>query len=207
MLTGLVAAMSYFPRTWEPAMSFRFPVCFRFLAIPAVFLVMSGCSYADDPATVKQLQETVAKLEKKIADLEAKVVALEKQGKPSNTEEEYVKQKGAAILDAMLAGDGTVVRGSISVKLLKGIDSFWEVGSLNHNAAVDKWIGNANPKKQYKSHHIDKVVFSPAKDEVVLSGTVHGKNPADQAVDSTFTMTLVKEKDKYLLDAFAIKEK
>src|SRR6516165_1799817 len=109
---------------------FRWPVvCGAF-----VMLAFVSAARADDPATVKQLQDTVAKLEKKIADLEAKVAALEKLAKaepgtkPDKNEEEYLKQKAGAILDSLLAGDPSGVRGLMTMKLLKGINSFWTVG-------------------------------------------------------------------------------
>jgi hypothetical protein len=185
-------------------MLLRFPRSFTCLAVLAVFCVISGCAPADDHATV-------ANHEKKIADLEARVAALEKQPKldpkPLSNEEEYGKQKGGAFLDALLIGDAAAVRGAITVKLLKAINFNWEIDSFQHNVAVDDWVHKSNPMKQFKSYTIDKVVVSPAKDEIVLSGSVAGKNQAGQAVNGTFAMTLVKEKDKYLLDAFAIKEK
>jgi hypothetical protein len=191
-------------------MAARIPLCLRILIGVAVGAELLGTARADDPATVKQLQDTVTKLEKKIADLEAKVGALEKQAKvdpgakPDKVDDEYVKQKAGAMLDALLAGDAAGVRGAMTVKLLKGINTFWQVGSLNHNAAVDEWIANWNPKMQYKSYFIEKWGFSPSKEEVVLSGSITGKDPALKA---TFTMTLVKEKDKYMLEACSLKEK
>jgi hypothetical protein len=192
-------------------MRFRSLSCHCLVGALAIVVTVADTCRADDPATVKQLQETVTKLEKKIADLEAKVAALEKQAKadpgakPDKNDEEYVKQKAGAVLDALLAGDASGVRGLMTQKLLKGINSFWTIGSLNHNSAVDEWISDWNPKKQYKSHTIDKVAFSPAKDEVVIQGSLTAGK--DYGAKGTFTMTLVKEKDKYMLDACSQKAK
>src|SRR5437868_11309967 len=135
----------------------RIPMTVRVFAGLAVILAMAGSARCDDPATVKQLQDNMTKLEKKIADLEAKVAALEKQAKSEpakagKDEEEYAKAIGGALLDGLLASDVSAVKGKMTQNLLKGIDSFWEVGSLNHDSKVKDWVGKWNADHKYKGY-------------------------------------------------------
>jgi hypothetical protein len=115
----------------------------------------------------------------------------------ADKEEEYVKQKASAVLDALLVGDAPGVQGAMTVTLQKRINP------TDNGVSLNNWVVQWNSRKLYKSYTIDKVAFSPSKDEVVLSGTLTGK---DEAVKGKFSMTLVKEKDKYLFDACTVKE-
>jgi hypothetical protein len=194
----------------EAAMSVRIPLCFRVL-IGLAFVAVVGTVRADDPATVKQLQDTVATLQKQIAVLEAKVAALEKQAKDPATksnkvDEEYVKTMAGALLDSLLAGDSAGLRNKFTKKMEIGIENLFKEGRL-HDDEVDKWVMNWNQKMQYKTNMIDKVVVSPDKDEIIVTGTFMGKEAADKA---TFTLTLVRDKtnvNKWLVDAVAVKAK
>jgi hypothetical protein len=176
-----------------------------------VMLAFVSPARADDPATVKQLQETVTKLEKKIADLEAKVAALEKlakadaTAKPDKNDEEYVKTMAGALLDSLLAGDAPGLRNKMTENMERGIDNFWKDPRL-HQDEIAAWVKNWNAVKKYQSHMIDKVVFSPNKDEIVVTGTLTGKGDPSLP-KSEFTMTLVKTDKKLLLDAIAAKPK
>jgi hypothetical protein len=188
-------------------MSVRIPLCVRILIGLAVVAAI-GTVRADDPATVKQLQDTVAKLEKKIADLEAKVAALEKLAKaePGKNDDAYIKTQAGATLDSLLAGDAAGMRNKFTQKMELGIDNLFKEGFV-HNQKVDEWVTNWNANMKYKTHVIDKVVFSPNKEEIVITGTFSGKEPADKA---SFTLTLVKDKanaNKFLVDAIAVKAK
>jgi len=118
------------------------------------------------------------------------------QSKQVDKEEEYVKQKASAVLDALLVGDAPGVQGAMTVNLQKRINP------NDDRVSVNNWVLQWNSRKLYKSYTIDKVAFSPSKDEVVLSGTLTGNDGAEKG---TFSMTLLKEKDKYLFDACTVK--
>jgi hypothetical protein len=189
----------------------------RFLLSPFIACCLSvlptlGCaSRAEDPPAVKRLQEAVANLEKKLADLEAKVAALEKQGKaePSakvdKNEEEYVKAMVGAALENMLAGDVVGLHTKLSSNLLRGINGTFTPGEHFHDEEIGKWIKKWNPDLKYRAYTIDKVLYSPAKDEAVITGTLSAKQESAKA---SFTLTLVKDKDKgtkFLIDAISVK--
>jgi hypothetical protein len=194
-------------------MSSRISMSVHVLGGLAVAFGLASSARADDPATVKQLQDTVTKLEKKIADLEAKVAALEKlakaapAAKPDLNDEEYVKTMAGAMLDSLLAGDAPGLRNKMTENMERGIDNFWKDRRLHENE-IDMWVKAWN-KGNYKSHTIEKVVFSPNKDEIVVTGTLSGKGGKGdkEETQAGFTMTLIRSDKKLLLDAIAAKPK
>jgi hypothetical protein len=190
-------------------MLMRVSMSLQVLGALALVLALTGATRADDPPTTKQLQETVAKLEKKIADLEAKVAALEKLAKaepatkPDKDEEEYAKAAAGAMLDSLLLGDNMGLRNKMTQAMEFGIDPSWNGNfSEAHQGAVGTWVRQWNAK-EYKSHTIEKVVFSPNKEEIVVTGTLSDK----EGIKATYTMTLVKKDKKLLLDAVLAKPK
>jgi hypothetical protein len=179
-------------------------------------LALGPAARADDPrgdetATVKQLENRVKALEKKIAELEYKLEKLAKAApaaKPDANEEEYAKTMAGALLDSLLAGDAPGLRNKMTKNMEQGIDNFWKDGRL-HEDEIANWVKNWNAAKKYQSHTIDKVVFAPNKEEIVVTGTLTGKvgDPTKGENNTPFSMTLVRSDKKLLLDAIAAKSK
>ncbi len=171
--------------------SLRVPTGLAFLAV----LGVAGC---DDSAKVKQLEERIAGLETRITDLEAKQAVAVTYTKPDK-EDEFIIATAGSMIDALLAGETTAVRGNLSARLTKAIKDQEFITD-----GVQEWVARWNANKQFSTYTVDKVVFSPNKDEAVLTGTLTRKESGPKG---SFSITLVKDKDKnkYLIDAGSAK--
>jgi hypothetical protein len=191
------------------------PQCFRVSGGTAVLLAVLALTGCDDSAKVKELQEKAAEQDSKLAEQNKKLAALEARltdlegklpiqySKPDK-DDEYVSAVAGAALDALMAGDVSAVRKSISPKLEESIKKQDVIDFFgNRQDYLPTWVQNWNPGQRYKSYSIEKVVLSPTKDEAIVQGSLS----KDDGKKGSFSLTLVKEKEKnkFLIDASSAK--
>ena len=180
----------------------RIPMCLRVLGGTVVLMAVLATAGCDDSAKLKELQDKTAALEARVKELEEKQAAPTVHQTKPDKDDEFVIATAAAALEALLAGDASGLRGNVSTKLMQAIDAEAPVDFLSQQKVdpVKTWIGKWN-NKQYKSYTVEKVIYSPTKDQVVVQGTLIPK--VESNPKGSFSITLVKEKDnpKYVIDA------
>jgi outer membrane murein-binding lipoprotein Lpp len=187
-------------------MSARFPTFVRVLGGAAFVLAVFSSSGCDDPAKVKALEDKVTALEEKITELESKIPV---QYVKPDKDDEYATAVAGAAVDSLLAGDVASLRGNLTAKLLKGIEAEMPVEFLSQQRGdgIPSWVGKWNPSKAYKSYTIEKVVVSPTKDEIIVTGMLIPKAESAEQKKGSFSLTMFKDKDKgkFMIDAGSAK--
>jgi len=185
-------------------MSARFSTFVRVLGGAAFVLAVFSSSGCDDAAKIKELQDKTAALEAKVKELEERMPV---QYVKPDKDDEYATAVAGAAVDSLLAGDVASLRGLFSAKLLKGAEEVVQPDFFGHKEdAVQVWVTKWNGNKLYKSYTIEKVVVSPTKDEIIVTGTLISKDDPSKKGSFSITMVKDKEKGKFLIDAGSAKQ-